>query len=60
MDSATMETTTTNAAADFSLLGEQVVEAMERYHVPGVAVGVIHEGRDYTAGFGVTNVNHPL
>jgi len=60
MDSAMMETTTTNAAADFSLLGEQVAAAMERYHVPGVAVGVIHEGRDYTAGFGVTNVNHPL
>jgi len=61
MDSATMEsTTTTNTNADFSLLGAQVTAALERYHVPGVAVGVIHEGRDYTAGFGVTNVNHPL
>jgi len=60
MDSATMETTTTNAGADFSLLRAQVVEAMQRYHVPGVAVGVIHEGRDKTAGFGVTNANHPL
>jgi len=62
MDSATMEstTTTTNTNADFSLLDAQVTAALERYHVPGVAVGVIHEGRDYTAGFGVTNVNHPL
>jgi CubicO group peptidase (beta-lactamase class C family) len=57
MDSTT---TTTNTNVNFSLLGAQVTEALERYHVPGVAVGVIHEGRNYTAGFGVTNVNHPL
>jgi CubicO group peptidase (beta-lactamase class C family) len=28
--------------------------------VPGVAVGVLHESETYTAGFGVTNVDHPL
>jgi CubicO group peptidase (beta-lactamase class C family) len=39
----------------------QVIEtAMEELSVPGVAVGVIHDGTEYTAGFGVTNVNHPL
>lgn len=42
------------------LLGEQVTEAMDRLHVPGVAVGILHEGREYVAGFGVTNVDHPL
>ena len=39
----------------------QVVEAaMEELGVPGVAVGVIHDGKEQAAGFGVTNVNHPL
>src|SRR5687768_12400291 len=33
---------------------------MERLHVPGVAVGVQHEGKEHTAGFGVTNVDHPV
>ena len=33
---------------------------MEHWHVPGVAVGILHNGQAYTAGFGVTNVNHPL
>jgi hypothetical protein len=27
---------------------------------PGVALGVIAGGREYAAGFGVTNVDHPL
>ena len=35
----------------------QVVEAaMEELSVPGVALGIIHEGKEQTAGFGVTNV----
>ena len=33
---------------------------MERFRVPGVAVGVLHQGQTFTAGFGVTNVDHPL
>jgi len=33
---------------------------MDRLHVPGVAVGVQHEGHEHTTGFGVTNVDHPL
>ena len=44
----------------FRLLDQKVVEAMERLHVPGVAVGVLHEGKEHAAGFGVTNVDHPL
>ena len=39
----------------------QVVEtAMEELGVPGVALGLIRDGQEYTAGFGITNVNHPL
>lgn len=45
---------------DFRLLGERVVEAMERLRVPGVAVGVINGDQEHTAGFGVTSIANPL
>src|SRR5512136_1989104 len=45
---------------DLRLLGGQVTEAMQRLHVPGVAVGVLHNGREQVAGFGVTSVENPL
>src|SRR3989442_9404207 len=39
----------------------QVVEAAMREHpVPGVAVGLVADGEETVAGFGVTNVDHPL
>ena len=44
----------------FEELGDQIKHSMARYHVPGVAVGVLHEDRVHTAGFGVTNVDNPL
>ncbi|MGH8732290.1 MAG: serine hydrolase domain-containing protein, partial [Burkholderiales bacterium] len=34
--------------------------AMERYHVPGVAIGMLRSGDIDVAGFGVTSVEHPL
>ncbi|MBA4180355.1 MAG: penicillin-binding protein [Anaerolinea sp.] len=34
-------------------------DEMARLEVPGVAVGVLHEGRVYAGGYGVTNVDHP-
>jgi CubicO group peptidase (beta-lactamase class C family) len=33
---------------------------MARLHIPGAALGVIHGDACETAGFGVTNVEHPL
>src|SRR5262249_35618917 len=53
---------TTPAVLDPTLLpvAERVVEAMLRLHVPGVAVGLFHEGQEYSAGFGVTSVENPL
>ncbi len=33
---------------------------MEELGVPGVAIGIIHDGKEQTAGLGVTNINHPL
>jgi CubicO group peptidase (beta-lactamase class C family) len=44
----------------FQQLAEVIQSEMARWCVPGVAVGVWYEGQAYTAGFGVTNVEHPL
>lgn len=44
----------------FDALGSFVRKAMTESAVPGIAVGVLYEGNTYTAGFGVTNVDHPL
>ena len=33
---------------------------MARYHVPGVALGLIDRGAEHVAGFGLTSVEHPL
>jgi CubicO group peptidase (beta-lactamase class C family) len=41
-------------------LAERVAEAMARLHVPGVAVGLVLDGQEHAAGFGVTSVEHPL
>jgi CubicO group peptidase (beta-lactamase class C family) len=37
-----------------------VRDAMERYHVPGVAIGMLRAGDIDVAAFGVTSVEHPL
>lgn len=47
-------------AGTFRGLGEQVTAAMERLHIPGVAVGIVRGVEEYETGFGVTNVEHPL
>jgi CubicO group peptidase (beta-lactamase class C family) len=33
---------------------------MKRLRIPGVALGVWHKGREYSAGFGVTSIENPL
>ncbi|MBN9389964.1 MAG: beta-lactamase family protein [Chloroflexi bacterium] len=55
-----MTATETVGNTKFAELGQVVTEALERLGVPGAAVGVFYEGVEYTAGFGVTNINHPL
>ena len=45
---------------DFQQLSDFVVSEMRRLSVPGVAVGLIHDGREHLAGFGVTSVENPL
>lgn len=45
---------------DFRQLCDDIVERMAHYGVPGVAVGVLRDGQEYTAGFGITNVEAPV
>jgi len=46
--------------AAFKQICERVPDAMKSLHVPGVAVGVYTEGREFGAGFGVTSTRNPL
>ena len=45
---------------DFRQLADFVAAEMRRLQVPGVAVGLWHNGREHLAGFGVTSVENPL
>lgn len=45
---------------EFRKVAKKIVSEMKRLEVPGVAVGIYHKGREWTAGFGVTSVEHPL
>lgn len=45
---------------NFELMSARVVDAMQRFNIPGVALGVLADGEERVAGFGVTNVDHPL
>ncbi len=62
MASATATEPRVGESADptFRQLGELVERERARLRVPGVAVGVVHEGREEVAGFGVTSVEQPL
>ncbi|MCP4418234.1 MAG: beta-lactamase family protein [Chloroflexi bacterium] len=44
----------------FDDLSQFVEENMTKWDVPGLALGVFYQGETVTAGFGMTNVNHPL
>lgn len=44
----------------FRKIAKKIVSEMRRLDVPGVAIGIWHKGREHTAGFGITSVEHPL
>jgi len=44
----------------FRKISKKIVSEMKRLDVPGVAVGIYHKGKEWTAGFGVTSLEHPL
>ncbi|HUQ40938.1 MAG TPA: serine hydrolase domain-containing protein, partial [Candidatus Limnocylindrales bacterium] len=37
-----------------------VRDGMERYRVPGIAVGIWNDGKEELGGWGKTNIDHPL
>jgi len=39
---------------------ETIVSEMKRLKIPGVSIGIYHDGEEYSAGFGVTSVENPL
>jgi CubicO group peptidase (beta-lactamase class C family) len=49
-----------DAGDAFRELDARIRAGMERYGIPGVAVGVLHRGREFVRGYGVTDVNHPV
>jgi CubicO group peptidase (beta-lactamase class C family) len=49
-----------SAEQQFQELSDYVQSEMDRLSVPGVALGVLFEGNEYAAGFGVTSVTNPL
>ena len=49
-----------DAEAAFKQICERVPDAMKQFNVPGVAVGVYCDGREFGAGFGVTSTRNPL
>lgn len=59
MDTQTAQGTDTRAMTE-SQLAEQVSDGAERLAVPGVAVGVYHNGQEQYAFHGVTSVENPL
>ena len=44
----------------FRLVCDETLACMSRYAVPGVSVGVYHQGQEQVAGFGVTSIENPL
>ena len=44
----------------FRTLCEEVVNEMNRLSIPGAAVGILFEEKEFVAPFGITNLEHPL
>lgn len=49
-----------NAAELFQQLSSFVEEQLEQKGVPGAAIGILYQDQTFSAGFGVTNADHPL
>jgi len=50
----------TEADQLFQNLSNEITSGMQRITIPGLSVGVWHNGIEQAAGFGVTSVEHPL
>src|SRR5512138_124350 len=49
-----------NTDKKFRKITQKIVSEMKRLKVPGVSIGIWHKGKEFTAGFGVTSLEHPL
>ncbi|RLE30144.1 MAG: penicillin-binding protein, partial [Acidobacteria bacterium] len=47
-------------ANTFENLSRFVEENLAKWGIPGLAIGVVHKGEMAAAGFGITNIDHPL
>jgi CubicO group peptidase (beta-lactamase class C family) len=45
---------------EFAEFNRHIIKEMKRLKVPGVAVGVLHGGKEFYSGFGITSVENPL
>jgi CubicO group peptidase (beta-lactamase class C family) len=45
---------------EFAVFYKHFIKEMKRLKVPGVAVGVLHGGREFYSGFGITSIENPL
>ena len=45
---------------NFKTIGARIQKEMKRLKVPGVSIGIYHQGREWTAGFGITSIENPL
>jgi len=45
---------------NFKRMSQKIVSEMKRLNVPGVAIGIYHKGEEFSTGFGVTSIEHPL
>ena len=44
----------------FRELCKRITKDMQRIKVPGISIGVWHKGKEFSAGFGITSIEHPL
>ena len=50
----------TSPNSNFETISKRIQKEMKRLRVPGVAIGIHHKGKEWTAGFGVTSLENPL
>ena len=43
----------------YAQLDAKIESGLQRYGIPGAAVAVWYQGREYIKGYGVTNIDHP-
>ncbi|MEU0092115.1 serine hydrolase domain-containing protein [Kribbella sp. NPDC006257] len=51
--------TVARESASIARLAEKIEAGMAKYAIPGVGLGLWYRGREYTRGFGITNVDQP-